>query len=202
MDLCLLRIWGSGDTELQNRDSHLKKLNRSKPQQKIQFSAMKKIGFPLMKKIGIRLWRNVGLLLGEGERRNEKEERERGKRERESRWCLGLEVDMSLTRVPQRCMYLHYCHRYSFFRNWKQLKVVFNFRDSISIFWELSYGNWVRKLIQTKQVYVGPTKFRNWVMKTEYWMMKTLKPNKPLATYDHLLQYYAHLPRAMPCLPW
>ena len=113
-------------------------------------------------------------------RRKEKEEREGGKRERESSWCLGLEVDMSLTRVPQRCMYLHYCHRYSFFRNWKQLKVVFNFRDSNSIFWELSYENWARKLIQTKQVFVGPTKFRNWVIKIEYWMMKTLKPNMPL----------------------
>ena len=112
------------------------------------------------------LWRNIGLLLGEGER---------GKRERESRWCLGLEVDMSLTRVPQRCMYLHYCHCYSFF----------NFRDSNSIFWELSYGNWVRKLIQTKQLAVGPTNFRNWVMKTKYWMMKTLKPNNPLKFWLH-----------------
>ena len=112
-------------------------------------------------------------------RRKGKEERERGKRERESRWCLGLEVHMSLMQVPQRCMYLHYCHHYSFFRNWKQLKVVFNFRDSNSIFWELSYENWFRKLIQTKQVSVGSIKFRNWVMKTKYWMMKTLKPNKP-----------------------
>ena len=55
-----------------NRDSRLKKSDRSKPQQKIWFSSMKKIGFPLMKKIGIRLWRNVGLLLGEGERRKRK----------------------------------------------------------------------------------------------------------------------------------
>ena len=58
-------------------------------------------------------------------------------------------------------------------------------RASISFFWELSYGNWVRKLIQTKQLAVGPTNFRNWVMKTKYWMMKTLKPNNPLKFWLH-----------------
>ena len=80
--LCLLRIWGSSNLELQNRDLRLKKSDRSKPQQKIRFSSMKKIGFPLTKKIRIRLWRNVGLLLGEGERRKEKE-KEKGEREKE-----------------------------------------------------------------------------------------------------------------------
>ena len=45
-NLCLLRIWGSGDSELRNRDSRLKKSDRSKPQQKIRFSSMKKIEFP------------------------------------------------------------------------------------------------------------------------------------------------------------
>ena len=35
MDLCLLRIFGSGDSELQNRDLRLKKSDRSKLQQKI-----------------------------------------------------------------------------------------------------------------------------------------------------------------------
>ena len=40
-------------------------------------------------------------------RRKGKEERERGKRERESRWCLGLEVHMSLT-GPHKdaCIYI------------------------------------------------------------------------------------------------
>ena len=110
------RFIACGSLPLENRDLRLKKSDRSKPQQKIWFSFTKKIGFPLVTKIEIWLWRIVGLLLGEGERRRKKEERE-------SRWCLGLEVDMSLMRVPQRCMYLHNCHRYSFFRNWKQLKV-------------------------------------------------------------------------------
>ena len=78
-DLCLLRILGSGDSELQIRDLRLKKSDRSKPQQKIWFSSTKKIGFPLVKKIEIWLWRIVGLLLGEGERRKKKEKGEREK---------------------------------------------------------------------------------------------------------------------------
>ena len=51
-DLCLLRIWGSGNSELQNGDLRLKKSNRSKPQQKIRFSSMKKSGSHLWRKSG------------------------------------------------------------------------------------------------------------------------------------------------------
>ena len=76
-DLCLLRIFGSGDSELQNRDLRLKKSDRSKLQQKIWYLSTKKIGFPLVKKIEIWLWRVVGLLLGEGERRKKEEKGER-----------------------------------------------------------------------------------------------------------------------------
>ena len=78
-DLHHLRILGSGDSGLQNRDLRLKKSDRSKSHQKIWFSSMKKIGFPLVKKIEIWLWRIVGLLLGEGERRKKKEKGEREK---------------------------------------------------------------------------------------------------------------------------
>ena len=96
-----------------------------------------------------------------GRRRKRKEERERVKRERKSlvlrTWCRHVP-----NAGPTKMHVFTILPRYSFFKNWKQLKVVFNFRDSISFFWELSYENWVWKLIQTKQLAVGSTKFRNW----------------------------------------
>ena len=75
------------------------------------------------------------------------------------------------------CLILQKCHWNSILKNWKHQKFVFSFHNSNSFFWVLSFGNWVKKLIQTNKVGVGLTKFGKGVMNTENWMMETHKPN-------------------------
>ena len=74
---------------------------------------------------------------GKGERRKRKGR----ERERESRWCWGLDVDKSLMRVPQRCMYLQYCHATHFLEIENNLKLF-----SISVTQSHFFENWVTKI--------------------------------------------------------
>ena len=78
MDLHHLRILGSGDSGLQNRDLRLKKSDRSKPHQKIWFSSMKKIGFPREENWDL-IMKNCWFVAGRRRKKKEKGEREKEK---------------------------------------------------------------------------------------------------------------------------
>ena len=64
-------------------------------------------------------------------------------------------------------------------------QILSDFHDLIRFFF-LSDENWIlsdENSSKQSNLLWGPTKFGYWVMKIEYWVIKTLKPNNPLVFY-------------------